>query len=85
MPNIPPPPPEMSSWDNYLEPQVTIKKLDREEREEYRVNGQLYMIKVTPVGGLTYYLVDQQGSGSFTRVETLTSGVKPPMWIIHRF
>lgn len=85
MPVVPPPPPEMSSWDQYLEPQVTIKKMDREVREEYRIGGQLYMIKVTPVGGETYYLVDQQGQGSFTRVETLTPNVRPPMWVIHRF
>ena len=85
LPAIPPPPPEMSSWDQALEPQVTIKKTDREEQEEYRVNGQLYMIKVTPAGGPTYYLIDQQGNGSFTRVETLTPNVRPPMWVIYRF
>ena len=85
LPAIPPPPPEMSSWDQALEPQVTIKKADREEHEEYRVNGQLYMIKVTPPDGPSYYLVDQQGNGTFTRVETLTPNLRPPMWVIYRF
>lgn len=85
LPAIPPPPPEMSSWDHLLEPQVTIKKLDKEEREEYRINGKLYMIKVTPVGGATYYLIDNLGNGSFTKLDTITPDVRPPMWVIMRF
>ena len=31
--------------------------------EEYRVNNNLYMIKVTPSVGAPYYLVDEDGSG----------------------
>jgi hypothetical protein len=30
---------------------------------EYRVAGQLRMVKVVPVGGPTYYLVDRDGDG----------------------
>ena len=85
LPVVPPPPPEMNSWDETLEPQVTIHKSDKEERAEYRQNGKLYMIKVTPVGGPTYYLVDHQGSGTFTRMDTVSPDNKPPMWVIFRF
>lgn len=30
---------------------------------EYRVAGQLRMVKVTPVRGPTYYLIDRDGDG----------------------
>ncbi len=84
-PAVPPPPPDINSWDAALEPQVTIKKSDREVREEYRLNGRLYMIKVTPVGAPPYYLVDQLGEGNFARSETLGPATKPPMWVIKEF
>ena len=81
LPAIPPPPPELSPLD---EPQVTIKKRDGETVEEFRLNGQLYMIKVTPTSGPAYYLVDKQGNGSFVR-QDFDSGVRPPMWVIKTF
>lgn len=31
--------------------------------EEYRVAGQLRVVKVTPVRGPTYYLIDSNGDG----------------------
>jgi hypothetical protein len=46
-----------------LEPQVTIVKSETETREEFRVKGKLYMVKVTPAVGKPYYLVDRQGDG----------------------
>jgi hypothetical protein len=66
------------------EPQVTIKKRDGETVEEFRLNGRLYMIKVTPTSGPAYYLVDQQGNGSFVR-QDFDSGIRPPMWVIKTF
>jgi hypothetical protein len=65
-----PPPPPLPAEDVYgqveegLEPEVTIKKREREVVEEYRINGQLYMIKITPSRGLPYYLVDTDHDGS---------------------
>ena len=31
--------------------------------EEYRIAGQLTVVKITPVRGLVYYLVDNNGDG----------------------
>ena len=45
------------------EPSVTLKEHDNRVVEEYRVNNNLYMIKVTPTVGAPYYLVDEDGSG----------------------
>lgn len=67
------------------EPAVTITKQAEQTIEEYRMGGRLYMIKVTPKGGVPYYLVDDRGDGKFARQESLDSGFRPPQWIIHRF
>lgn len=83
LPAVPPPPPEMVPFDAALEPQVTIKKRDGDTIEEFRAEGRLYMIKVTPANGVPYYLIDNQGDGNFMRMETLESGIRVPQWIIH--
>ena len=81
----PPPPPPGYELDPALEPQVTIHKRGTDTVEEYRIGGKLYMIKVTPPHGKPYYLVDERGSGEFTRRDGLDQGVRPPMWVIHQF
>ena len=83
LPAVPPPPPGMEAFDAALEPQVTIVKNDKETREEFRANGRLYMVKVTPAGGKPYYLVDQQGNGDFVEADTVGPSTRPPMWVIH--
>ena len=83
LPAVPPPPPGMEAFDAALEPQVTIVKSEKETREEFRLNGKLYMIKVTPSVGPAYYLVDNQGDGNFIEANTPSQMVKPPMWILH--
>jgi hypothetical protein len=81
----PPPPPPMSADDSVGEPQVTIIKQTEQTVEEFRANGVLYMIKITPKHGVPYYLVDDRGDGKFARQESLDSGFRVPRWIIKRF
>src|SRR5512134_3847329 len=81
----PPPPPPGYEPDPALEPQVTIVKRGEDLVEEYRINGRLYMMKVTPKSGKPYYLLDQKGNGSFLRSESLDTGLQPPMWVIFEF
>ncbi len=81
----PPPPPAMTVEENIDEPQVTITKQSEQTVEEYRVNGKLYMIKITPKYGPPYYLVDDRGDGKFARQESLDSGFRVPRWIIKSF
>jgi hypothetical protein len=66
------------------EPEVTITTRGQDRYEEYRVRGQLYMIKVTPSVGKPYYLIDKEGKGDFMRSEFAPS-VAVPMWVIKRF
>lgn len=50
------------------EPDVTIRKEGDRTVQEYRVNGFLYAIKVTPKNGKPYFLVRSDGSdGNFVR------------------
>ena len=81
----PPPPPPGFELDPAQEPQVTIRKRGEDTVEEYRVGGKLYMIKVTPPGSRPYYLIDDTGGGQFTRRDSLDTGPRPPMWVIHQF
>lgn len=69
-----------------LAPEVTIVRGADGITEEYRVNGTLYMVKVTPRKGLAYYLVDTDGDGSLeTRYNDLDPGIAVPSWILLRW
>lgn len=83
LPPVPPPPPGMEAFDGALEPQVNIVQAEKETREEYRIKGKLYMVKVTPAIGKPYYLVDRQGDGHFIESDSIGPMTKPPMWIFH--
>lgn len=82
LPEPPPPPPGVQTDE---QPQVTITKRGEDQAEEFRMNGKLYMVKVTPSHGVPYYLVDTRGDGVFSRMESLDSGLRVPMWVIKRF
>ncbi len=81
----PPPPPPGLELDPALEPQVTILKRGQDTVEEYRINGRLYMVKVTPPHGVPYYLIDNRGDGTFARQDSFDTGLRVPMWVIHSF
>ncbi|MDR2000594.1 MAG: DUF2782 domain-containing protein [Zoogloeaceae bacterium] len=82
LPEVPPPPPMV---DNVPEPEVTIIKRGEDTVEEYRINGQLYMMKVTPPHGKPYYLVNNKGDGKWLRQDDLSGKVSVPMWVIMSF
>ena len=44
-------------------PTVTIREEDDRMIEEYRLDGQVYMVKVTPNVGIPYYYIDTNGDG----------------------
>lgn len=83
LPEAPPPPPGV--FDPALEPQVTIVTRDGNKEEQFRVNGKLYMIKVTPPHGTPYYLVEPKGDGTWVRRDVVDSGLRVPMWVIGNF
>lgn len=46
-----------------IEPDVTIIERGRDVIYEYRIRGQLYMVRVAPGIGPPYYLLDTNGDG----------------------
>lgn len=79
---VPPPIGESES----IEPEVTIIRRERETVEEFRINGELYMIKVTPKKGVPYYMMDSDGDGRLdTRQNELDPRLLVPSWVIFRW
>ena len=69
--------------EDQLEPEVTIVQQGENVVEEYRLNGNLYMIKITPSKGMPYYLVDSDGDGMLeTRRNSVDPEVIVPRWTI---
>ncbi len=80
------PPPPAAGGEAGLEPEVTIIHRGGEMLEEYRINGRLYMIKVTPRKGIPYFLVDSDGDGNFElRQNELAPEMLIPQWTILRW
>ncbi|TCS71287.1 uncharacterized protein DUF2782 [Sulfuritortus calidifontis] len=82
VPDIPPPP---GMVDTAPAPDITITQRGEDKVEEYRIKGQLYMIKVTPSHGKPYYLVDPKGNGQMVRYDDLAPNLMVPMWMLFEF
>ena len=79
---VPPPPPKLQSGQA-IEPEVTIIKKKDATEEAYSINGQVYAVKITPVDGPAYYLVDTDGDGSLeTTQNDIERGLNVPKWIL---
>ena len=53
--------------------------------QEYRVNGKVFMTRVTPKHGRAYVMMDHRGDGTFTRMDPLETGLRVPQWVIFEF
>jgi len=67
-----------------IEPTVTIREEEDRRIEEYRFNGQVYMVKITPVGGVPYYYIDTDGDGKLEldMPDQALNPVQPVYWKI---
>ena len=83
VPEAAPPPPDAIEDGQALEPDVTIVQRKDATIEEYRLNGRLYMVKVTPFIGKPYYLLDNDGDGLMeSRISDLKRDPIVPQWVI---
>jgi hypothetical protein len=82
--NIQEPPvlPEPLRDGESIEPEINIIQKEDRMIEEYRHNGQLYMIKVTPTVGIPYYFIDTDGDGSLDSQQFELQGEIVPNWIL---
>ncbi|MDR2218967.1 MAG: DUF2782 domain-containing protein [Methylobacillus sp.] len=81
-------PPQLEPFDDpdsAAEPQVTIIKRDGDTIEEYRIANELYMMKVTPAHGKSYYLVKEAANGGWIRKDGPSEPLSVPQWILFRF
>lgn len=81
----PPVLPEPLMEGESIEPEINIIHKDDRTIEEYRINGQLYMIKVTPTVGIPYYFIDTDGDGSLESQQHELSGHIVPNWILFKW
>ncbi len=69
-----------------IAPDVTIIRKGKDVIEEYRVNNRLYMVKVKPAIGPSYYLMDTDGDGSLDyRGSDVVKGANTPnipQWVL---
>ena len=88
--DIPPPPPSSSDQQGQeeIEPEVVIIQREDKTIEEYRVNGRLYMIKVTPKNAPPYFLLDNDGDGAMESrlgASDLEPDIMIPRWVLFRW
>lgn len=81
---VPPPPKVKEGEALEAEPEITIRKKDKKTIEEYRMNGELYMMKITPDHGVPYYLYREDQHSDWVNI-----GPNPPLavpkWTLFRF
>ena len=78
---VPPPPAIPEGFDELdsIEADVVIRKGKDKVIEEYRVNGQLYMVRITPKVGKPYYIRYPDGpEGRVIRKEL--DDINTPFW-----
>jgi hypothetical protein len=74
---------DLAVTENELEPNVTIQQHSNRVVEQYRVNNNLYMVKITPSIGAPYYLIDDDGSGEMEyRRESGGRAMQVPQWTL---
>ena len=68
--------------DEQIEPTVTIREEEERMIEEYRLDGQIYMVKITPKGGVPYYYIDTDGDGKLEldMDQSAMNPVQPVHW-----
>lgn len=74
---------DLSVDESDLEPTVTIQEHSNRVVEEYSVNNNTYMIKITPSSGAPYYLIDDDGSGELEyRRHSGGRDIRIPQWTL---
>jgi hypothetical protein len=81
VPEAPPPPPPSYQGET-VEPEVTIIETEKSTIYEYRVHGQLYMVKVKPIVGPPYYLLDNNGDGVLDTQQGRVWDNSVPQWLL---
>jgi len=81
-----PPPPQIAQVDPALETQVTTRTDDEGQTvQEYRVNGKVFMERITPRNGRPYVIMHDRGDNTFTRQDNTLDRLRVPQWTLWEF
>ncbi len=85
-PPLPEPLPPKTPSSETIQSGVTIRREDTRRIEEYRVNGELIMVRVIPDVGPTYILMDSVLGQPLATTPLDDEGpVKPVRYILHEW
>jgi hypothetical protein len=65
-----------------VEPEITIIESGDQVIYEYRVRGQLYMVRIQPQFGPPYYLFDTNGDGVLDAQDPSPQNISIPQWVL---
>jgi hypothetical protein len=68
-----------------VEPEITIIESGDEVIYEYRIRGQLYMVRVQPQFGPPYFLFDTNGDGLLDAQDNAATNISIPQWILFQW
>jgi len=74
--------PSQARSEDLIEPEVTIIETDTEVIYEYRANGRLYMVKIQPMAGPPYYMLDIDGDGLLDVQNQNPPELAVPQWLL---
>lgn len=77
------PPDVIQSVDENIEPDVRIIESERGTVQEYRAEGKVYMVKISPKNGPPYYLLDTDGDGVLDVRYNDVRNIAVPQWILY--
>lgn len=79
-----PSPPKVIEGQPLDKPTITKRKDGENQLEEYSLNGEVYMVKVTPPSGKPYYLHKDDRNGAWVNDGPIAPS-SVPTWILFRF
>ena len=79
-----PSPPKIIEGQPIDQPTINKRKDGENEVEEYSINGEVYMVKVTPPSGKPYYLHREDRNGEWVN-DGPTRPLSVPKWTLFRF
>lgn len=79
-----PSPPKIIEGQPIDQPTISKRKDGENEIEEYSINGNVYMVKVTPPSGKPYYLHREDRDGDWVN-DGPTRPLSVPKWTLFRF
>jgi hypothetical protein len=78
----PPPPPAPIQSGEALEPEINIIKTEKGTIQQYRLDGRVYMVKVIPLVGAPYYLLDTDADGELDSQTDSIKNISVPQWVL---